>query len=195
MKLDLDLFEIKSNGLSPDKGRALIAEPILPDVIFSRSVILLVEDAENKHTGFILNKDSGVSVGSVIKEFEGNDFPLFLGGPVDTETVHFLHTYGSLIPNSVHVKGNIYWGGDFSAVIEMLNANVLDSNKISFFLGYSGWTKGQLSDELENNSWLVCVVPDKFVFSDPKQLWKRSLTYVDKKYEIWKNFPENPELN
>jgi putative transcriptional regulator len=195
MKLDLDIFQIKSNGLSPEKGRALIAEPILPDVIFSRSVVFLVDDADNKHTGLILNKNSGVTVGSVINAFEGKDFPLFLGGPVDTETVHFLHTYGKIIPNAIHIKGNVYWGGDFDAVVEMLDANVLDKNKISFFLGYSGWTEGQLSEELENDSWLVCNVPDSFVFSDPKQLWKRSLTFVDKKYEIWKNFPENPELN
>ncbi|MEA1873548.1 MAG: YqgE/AlgH family protein [Bacteroidota bacterium] len=195
MKLDLDIFQIKSNDLSPEKGRALIAEPILPDIIFSRSVIFLVDDADNKHTGLILNKESGVTVGSVINAFEGKDFPLFLGGPVDTETVHFLHTYGKIIPNAIHIKGNVYWGGDFDAVVEMLDANVLDQNKISFFLGYSGWTEGQLSEELENDSWLVCNVPDSFVFSDPKHLWKYSLTYVDKKYEIWKNFPENPELN
>lgn len=195
MKLDLDIFQIKSNGLKPEKGRALIAEPILPDVIFSRSVIFIVDDHENKHTGFILNKESGVDLGSVISAFEGKDFPLFLGGPVDTENVHFLHTYGSIIPDAIHVKDNIWWGGDFDAVIEMAEANVLDQKKISFFLGYSGWTEGQLEDELEDDSWLVCNVPDAFVFSDPKELWKRSLTFVDKKYEIWRNFPENPELN
>ncbi len=195
MKLDLDIFQIKSNGLKPEKGRALIAEPILPDVIFSRSVILIVDDYENKHTGFILNKESSVDLGSVIPAFEGKDFPLFLGGPVDTENVHFLHTYGSIIPDAIHVKDNIWWGGDFDAVIEMVEVNVLDQKKISFFLGYSSWTEGQLEDELEDDSWLVCNVPDSFVFSDPKELWKRSLTFVDKKYEIWRNFPENPELN
>lgn len=195
MKLDLDIFQIKSNGLKPEKGRALIAEPILPDIIFSRSVILIVDDEDNKHVGFILNKESGVELDSVIPEFKGSGFELFLGGPVDTENVHFLHTYGSIIPDAIHIKDNIWWGGDFKAVIEMLNANVLDKNKISFFLGYSGWTEGQLDDELEDDSWLVCNVPESFVFSDHKQLWKRSLTFVDRRYEIWKNFPENPELN
>ena len=195
MKLDLDIFQIKSNGLKPQRGRALIAEPILPDMIFSRSVVLIVDDEENKHTGFILNKDSEMTVGSVLKDFEGSDFALFLGGPVDTESVHYVHTYGNLIPDARHVKGDIWWGGDYNAIVEMHRAGVLDPEKITFFLGYSGWTEGQLDEELENASWLVCNVPDNFIFSDPKELWKRSLTFVDKRYAIWKNFPENPELN
>lgn len=195
MKIDLDIFQIKSNGLKPEKGRALIAEPILPDVIFSRSVILLVDDTNGKHTGFILNKDSGMNVGAVLKEFKDSDFRLFLGGPVETEAVHYLHTYGDLIPNAQHVKGNLWWGGDYKAIAEMQEAGVLSPDKIIFYLGYSGWTIGQLANELEDNAWLVCDVPDSFVFSDPSLQWNRSLTFVDKKYEIWKNFPENPELN
>lgn len=195
MKLDLDIFQIDSNGLSPDKGRALIAEPILPDKIFSRSVILIVDDTDNEHFGVILNKESGVLLGSVLGDFEDTNFKLFVGGPVNTESVHYVHRYGDAIPGSVHIKGDLWWNGDYDAVLDLLHAGILENSKIRFFLGYSGWGKGQLQEELDDSAWLVCNTPDNFISSDHKELWKRSLTYVDKKYEIWKNFPENPELN
>lgn len=181
--------------MAPVKGRALIAEPILPDVIFSRSVIFLVDDAKDDHLGFILNKPLGVNLGSVMPEFENYEFELFLGGPVSTESIHFFHEYGNLIHDSKHVKDNIYWGGNIQNVIEMLKADILDPQKIRFFLGYSGWSPGQLKDELKKDSWLVADVPDDFVFTAADNAWTDALSYVADKYNIWRNFPEDPELN
>ncbi|MEA3448154.1 MAG: YqgE/AlgH family protein [Bacteroidota bacterium] len=195
MKLDMDIFKAKGATMDPVKGRLLIAEPILPDVIFSRSVTFLVDDTSNKHSGLILNKTAGIKLGKVLPEFKDADFDVFLGGPVETERLFYLHSYGDLIKGAVKVTDELWWGGDFSAVKEMLHAGVLKPDKIMFFLGYSGWTEGQLKDELDDGAWLVADVPGEFVFSDSESKWSRSLNFVDAKYKIWRNFPEDPELN
>jgi putative AlgH/UPF0301 family transcriptional regulator len=48
---------------------------------------------------------------------------------------------------------------------------------------------------VENDAWLICDVPESFIFSNPEKQWENSLSFAGKRYEIWKNFPENPELN
>lgn len=181
--------------MDPVKGRLLIAEPILPDVIFSRSVVLLVDDVDNKHAGLILNKPAGIELDKVLSGDNTANFNVYLGGPVDTEKLFYLHSYGDLIKGAVQVTKDLWWGGEFSSVKEMLQAGVLKPEKIMFFLGYSGWTEGQLKDELNEGAWLVAKVPTKFVFSDINSKWSRSLNFVDEKYKIWRNFPEDPELN
>jgi putative transcriptional regulator len=195
MKLDMDIFKARGIKLEPVKGRLLIAEPILPDVIFSRSVILIVDDKNNKHSGLIINKAAGIKLGKVLPDFKDADFNVHLGGPVETERLFYLHSYGDLIKGAIRITENLWWGGDFSTVKEMLHAGVLKSDKIMFFLGYSGWTEGQLRDELNDGAWLVADIPEKFVFSDGESQWSRSLNFVDEKYQIWRNFPEDPELN
>ncbi|MFO7790611.1 MAG: YqgE/AlgH family protein [Bacteroidota bacterium] len=195
MKLDMDIFKAKGATMDPVKGRLLIAEPILPDVIFSRSVVLLVDDVDNKHAGLILNKPAGIELDKVLSGDNTANFNVYLGGPVDTEKLFYLHSYGDLIKGAVQVTKDLWWGGEFSSVKEMLQAGVLKPEKIMFFLGYSGWTEGQLKDELNEGAWLVAKVPTKFVFSDINSKWSRSLNFVDEKYKIWRNFPEDPELN
>ncbi len=191
----MDIFKPPGATLKPVKGRLLIAEPILPDVIFSRSVVFIVDDTGNKHSGLILNKAAGVKLGKVLPELKDADFEVHLGGPVETERLFYLHSYGDLIKGAVKVTDNLWWGGEFSSVKEMLKAGVLKPDKIMFFLGYSGWTEGQLIDELDDGAWLVADIPEGFVFSESGSQWSRSLNYVDAKYKIWRNFPEDPELN
>jgi putative transcriptional regulator len=195
MKLDMDIFQINGTSLKPKKGRLLIAEPILPDVIFSRSVVFLVDDADDKHMGFILNKTAGISLGQVLPEFEDSNHKVNLGGPVDTDKLFYLHTYGDIISGAKQVTDDLWFGGDFDVMKEMLRANVLSPDKILFFLGYSGWTEGQLDTELDEGAWLVADINKDFVFTEDESKWSRSLGFVDDRYQIWRNFPEDPELN
>ncbi len=195
MKLDMDIFKASGATLDPVKGRLLIAEPIPPDVIFNRSVVFLVSHNNKKHSGLIINKTAGIKLGKVLPEFKNADFDVHLGGPVEIERLFYLHSYGDLIKGAVRVTEKLWWGGEFSSVKEMLNAGVLKPDKIMFFLGYSGWSEGQLKDELNDGAWLVADIPAEFVFTDSESKWSRSLNFVDEKYKIWRNFPEDPELN
>jgi putative transcriptional regulator len=195
MELDLNIFKIEYNKVAPKKGRVLVSEPFLQDTYFKRSLVLLTEHSEEGAVGFVLNKPLEVKVNEVMNDFPFSQASVSIGGPVSTNTIHYLHTLGEIIPNSVHVIDNIFWGGDFDAVKEMLQAGEINQNDIRFFLGYSGWHAGQLENELEQNSWLVTEIRSAQIMKPNANIWKNTLSQLGEKYRIWSNFPENPSLN
>lgn len=195
MDLNIELLKIRWNNVAPRKGRVLIAEPLLPDFLFGRSVIILTDDKHNSHAGIILNHSSDMKVGEVMSDFEDIDVDLFIGGPVDNDVLFYLHQYGDIIEGSKRIFGNVYLGGNYNQMLHLLKKGVIRKQSIRFFIGYAGWEEDQLKSEITENSWLVTDVDNKFVFSNHNDLWERSLGYVDSRYDIWKNFPEDPEWN
>lgn len=195
MYLDFDFLNIEHDNLTPKQGRILISEPLLSDTYFKRSVILITEHSDQGSVGFVLNKSIDLPVNEVLGDFPKFNAKVYVGGPVAKDTVHFLHTLGELIPNSVHVVDNIYWGGDFDSLKELIKEGIVKSSQVRFFLGYSGWRPQQLEDEITENAWLVTEVKASKIMSAGKNIWKKTLVDLGKKYKIWANFPENPAMN
>jgi len=182
--------------IEPSSGILLISDPFLKDPNFMRTVVFLCEHQEQGSFGFVLNRKYENTIDELIPELEGHRISLYYGGPVQMDTIHFLHQYPEEIPGGQEVMKGIYWGGDFDKVIEMIKNNELDQNKIRFFIGYSGWSDGQLHTELEEKSWLTVKATRKLVFHrDYKELWKDSLKALGGDYEIMINFPIDPQLN
>ncbi len=196
MELDFNLFKIEYNKVAPKKGRILLAEPFLQDNYFKRSIVLLTEHSNEGAVGFVLNKPIDVKVNEVMEGFPFFDSDVCIGGPVSTNTVHYIHTLGDIIPNAVHVVDNIYWGGDFDFVKNLIKEGELNGDQIRFFLGYSGWHAGQLENELEQNSWLITEIHSSLIMKNSNSnVWKSTLSQLGEKYKIWSDFPENPGLN
>ena len=196
MELDIDFFSIENNKIAR-QGRVLISEPFLNDTYFKRSVVLLTEHSEEGSVGFVLNKPVDLSVNDVLADFPEVDTDISIGGPVNTNTIHYIHTVGEKIPNSVKVLENLYWGGDFDALKDLLVKGVIQSSQIRFFLGYAGWSPRQLEGELSENAWLVSEMKSEHIMQgSDDNLWKNILEKSgDKKYRTWVNFPENPSMN
>lgn len=195
MDLDIDFFKIKHNNFAPSKGRVLVSEPFSADLFFKRSVILLTEHNKEGSVGFILNKPVEFPIEEILKDFPPFDANISIGGPVKTDTIHYVHTVGDLIPNSVKVSGNLYWGGDFDILKQLIIANKINPKEIRFFVGYSGWSPEQLSNEIQNNYWLVTELPENEIMEKPDNIWKHTLRRMDKQYKAWVNYPENPTMN
>ncbi|MFP4018191.1 MAG: YqgE/AlgH family protein [Bacteroidales bacterium] len=195
MQIDYDFFKVENDNLTPQRGRILISEPLLNDSYFKRSVVYLTEYSANGSVGFVLNKPIDLSPNEVVKDFPKFNAPIYVGGPVAKDTIHYLHTVSDLIPNSVHVQGNIYWGGDFEKVKELISEGMITPEQIRFFLGYSGWSPNQLDEELKNNAWLVSELEASKIMAPDRDLWEKVLQELGNKYKIWTNCPENPALN
>lgn len=195
MYLNFDFLNINHENLVPQQGRILISEPLLSDAYFKRSVILITEHSDQGAVGFVLNKPIEIPLNEILADFPDFEAEVYVGGPVAKDTVHFLHTLGNLVPNSVHVIDNIYWGGDFDVLKELINEGMVKKDQVRFFLGYSGWSPNQLEDEIDENAWLVVDVDPKKLMSADKDIWKKTLENLGKKYKIWSNFPENPAMN
>ncbi|HLG39676.1 MAG TPA: YqgE/AlgH family protein [Chitinophagaceae bacterium] len=182
--------------IKPGPGILLIADPFLKDPNFLRTVVFLCEHKEEGSFGFVLNRKYENTLDELIPELEGIKLPVFYGGPVQMDTIHFLHQYPDDIPGGEEVIKGVYWGGDFEKVVEMLKTGIADPNKIRFYIGYSGWSDGQLTTELEEKSWLTVAGNRKLIFHrNYEEIWKDSLKQLGGDYEMMINFPIDPQLN
>ncbi len=195
MELNSDIFKIKHNGIAPKQGNILISEPFAPDSIFSRSVILLAEHNEEGTIGFILNKPLKQNLAQITDNFGNIDMKVSIGGPVSEANIYYIHTYGKLIPESIKIKNNLYWGGNFKVLQTLLESGTVDESKIRFFIGYSGWQLKQLENELKKDFWLVSDIDTKTIMRYDKKIWNKVISRLEKRYSIWQHFPENPNLN
>lgn len=196
MQTELDLFTIMPEDKIPEKGKILISEPFLPDTFFNRSIIYLTDHNQHGSVGFILNKKLELKVSSAITGFSGWDETLSMGGPVSPDTLHYLHSVGSVVPHSVHVDNDIFWGGDIDAIRKLIREGKIHPSQIRFFLGYSGWAAGQLERELRENSWVIAKVNTGIVLdNDCEDTWKKVLRNFKNKYRMWADFPDSPDMN
>ena len=196
MQTELDLFTILPEDKIPEKGKILISEPFLPDTFFNRTIVYLADHTSEGSVGFILNKKLEIKVCDAISGFDKWDEYLCMGGPVAPDTLHYLHTLGDLIPKSVLVSENIFWGGDIDFIRKMIGSGKISESQIRFFLGYSGWSAGQLEREIKENSWVIAKVnPGIILDSQTGNSWKKVLRSLNKKYRMWADFPESPDMN
>jgi putative transcriptional regulator len=191
-----DIFKIEHNNIKPKQGRVLISDPFLNDAYFKRSVVLLTEHNENGSVGFVLNKPVDVAIDEILADFPAIDTAISVGGPVGTNSVHYIHGLGNIIPRSVKVMKNIWWGGDFDVVKQLIKSGTLNRDQIRFFVGYSGWEPKQLEREIIENSWVVRELSSNMIMgSRSRESWHDILHVLGGKYKLWTNFPENPGMN
>lgn len=183
--------------LKPKKGDLLIAEPaIIGDVSFNRSIVLIADHSQEGSIGFILNKPLDYTIDELVPEVEAA-YKVYNGGPVEQDNLYFIHKIPKLIPESIEISLGIFWGGDFSKVVELITKGAINENDIRFFLGYSGWEANQLEVELKANSWVVTqnIYKNGIIEKDYKSFWKEKMLEFGGEYSIWSNAPENPNYN
>ena len=183
--------------LKMKKGRLLISVPSMEDANFFRSVILVAVHNKNETVGFILNQPTKIKVHHLIENFPKSNFPIYIGGPVERNSLHYIHTIGAKIEGAQEITKDLYWGGDFEIVKRMVNNKEVDNNNIRFFAGYSGWAKHQLISEIKQNSWITSPSNKDICMklSTNKELWSSFIKKMDRKYAIWTNLPIDPFLN
>lgn len=193
--IGMDFFKYR-NRIPPEKGRLLISEPFLPDPNFVRTVVLLCEHNEEGSFGFVLNRLSDVKASDILEDLSKFDHPVYIGGPVQQDTLHFIHR-STAIQGGEPVAEGIYWGGSFEQVTFLADTGQLQPEEIRFFLGYSGWGPGQLQEELEQDTWIVCdYVTEELLFdTEPDLMWRKALKDMGGKYSIFANYPLDPSLN
>lgn len=176
-------------------GKILIAEPFLGDPNFERSVVLLCEHNSSGSFGLVLNQATQSLLSDVVEDIY-SEFPLFIGGPVEQNTLHYIHRLGNLIEDSVSLGNGIYWSGDFESLKSLINIGSVKPTDIRFFLGYSGWGLGQLENELAQNTWITTDINSEEVFDeDAKDIWRSILKKMGGDFKILSNYPIDPRLN
>lgn len=189
-------FQEHQIGEMPATGKILIANPFLKDPNFMRSVVFLCQHEKEGSFGFIFNKLYSQTLDDLISETQVKNLPVYFGGPVQLDTIHFIHTAPDLIEGGLKILPDIYWGGDFSRAMELLEMGLIDSGRIKFFIGYSGWESGQLEGELKEHSWIVSNASSDLLFDQREAgIWKASLRNMGEEFAAMANFPVDPSLN
>ena len=181
----------------PDKGVLLLAAASLPDPNFDHTVVLLCEhEDEIGSFGLVLNHLTKARMSDLFEGAMQWDAPIYRGGPVQLDSIHFLHGGLEQDPDAVAVADGVYWGRDFVAVVEALERGLVDSDSLRFFVGYSGWGEFQLNAELSEESWYMAHATAELVFAgDLKNQWRDAFRTLGPDYAVLANFPDDCMLN
>jgi putative transcriptional regulator len=191
----MEFFKYKNRN-EPAKGKLLVSEPYLPDPNFERTIILLCDHNEEGSFGFVLNRPSLARLGDVMQDLKEIDAPVFIGGPVQQDTLHYIHRIPKL-EESTPIMDGVYWGGNFDQLVSLIETKQVASSDIKFFLGYSGWSVGQIGEELKEDSWIVCDKVNEELLFDIKAeaMWSYTLKSMGGRFSVYSNYPQDPRLN
>lgn len=186
------------NG-SYEKGSFLIANPVLPDPNFSRTVVLLCNHNDEGSFGLVINRNSGLKSSEVFSSSEllsGYEFDVFIGGPVSPSQVFYLIQSPRPLLELEEVCPGVYMGLSWDALEDILPNLENPSDSLRFYMGYSGWGSGQLAGEMDQRSWLTCDAQGQFVFTSAEQtIWPGVVQSLGKDYEYLLHAPVDPRNN
>jgi putative transcriptional regulator len=159
------------------KGHLLIAAPHLQSPIFTRSVILMIDQNEEGALGVIINQQISTTMTDLAGKVFVDDFewdkPISLGGPV-ASSLMVLHTDESMADQEI-ISG-VYITAEGSKVQELIDQRLEPSLVVA---NYSGWGPGQLDHEIRRDSWLTLPATIDHVFwAGEKELWKVVINQV-----------------
>jgi putative transcriptional regulator len=178
------------------KGQLLLDSGQLGGSFFQRTVVLVCEHNAEGAFGLVLNRSIGSKVGEMLVADLPDtlkDSPLYLGGPVQPTALSFLHT-DAFLPDA-NVLPNLSLSHSLDALME-LGESMSPSRKVKLFAGYSGWSPGQLEDEMKRDAWLTHPASLELVFEpDPATLWKQILDQKGWKYKLLSQMPDDLSLN
>ena len=178
------------------EGEILIAHPLLQDGFFNRSVVYLTNHNAVESLGFVLNFKTQFKLRDVKPEIKHGIFPIYEGGPVAKDQLFYIHKLGNNLSDSVKIKDDIYFGGNFNELAHLIEKGKVKSYDIRFFAGYSGWADGQLEAEIKKNHWLINKNSDSTFFgNEAEDLWGLQLTEIKNTYSIFADFGDTPSVN
>ncbi len=176
-----------------EAGNILIAEPFMLESEFKQSVVLICDHMDSDGTvGFVLNKRINMDIQELIADFPEFESEVFFGGPVQTDTIHYIHNVGDLLDESRKVCNGVYWGGDFEKLKFLIKSELIQPENIRFFVGYAGWSPGQLYEEMGVKSWILSRMHHNYIFKEnPDFLWEKTLIDKGNHFSILSQVPDN----
>lgn len=111
--------------------------------------------------------------------------------------LYFIHRFGEKITGSIHIINDLYFGGDFDQLLDLIESTEKSDLFVRFFIGYSGWGENQLEEELMNNSWIVAndFNTESLMQTNNDDLWKEMMAKQGTKFKLLADSPLNPENN
>src|ERR1700722_4590573 len=159
-------------------GKLLVSRRDAPDSDFAETVILVVRYTQGGTVGLMLNRRTEVPVSRALdglKGASGRSEPVHAGGPVELPNVLALLRTNAMPEGAEHVTGKVYMVST-GALLEKTLAKRPDEADFRVYLGYCGWSPGQLENEIGQGFWRVLNGSADIVFDpEPETLWSRMI--------------------
>jgi putative transcriptional regulator len=173
-------------------GSLLLAAPSMRDPNFSRTVIFMAaHSAEEGAFGYVLNRPLEQCVSDLLPDEmlgELANVPIFVGGPVATDKLAFASLHWNRQKSTLRCRTHL----SVSDALDELSLG----HEVRGFVGYSGWSEGQLEKEVEARSWIISPAKKTILTtSPPAALWSAVLEEMGPVYQIIAHVPEDVELN
>ena len=152
------IFDFRTDRRPVRNGSLLVSAPFLKEQFFKHAVISLVDyTTDNGAMGVVLNNRTAITLDEVLENVRPETkVPVYCGGPMSHDRLFFIHDLGSgLIPGAREYTDGLWIGGEFDDIIDYVNSGYEIDGHLRFFVGYSGWEKGQLQSELDQDVWAV----------------------------------------
>jgi putative transcriptional regulator len=174
-------------------GSLLISHPTMLDPHFKRTVVLLsAHSKEDGALGVILNRPLQKCLGELEEKFAFGPLaqvPIYEGGPVSTDQILLVAWIWSEFTSVF----KLFFGIDPERAAELL---AVSGATVRAYQGYSGWSGGQLEDELELDAWIPSQVKSRFEEElEGVEIWKQFLLEQGSKYRLDAAAPEDPSQN
>ena len=185
------------NEEDPAKGKLLISDPFLDEDYFRRSVVYLCEHNIDGSFGFVVNNFISINLNELDESLPKVEAQISLGGPMEVNSLYFIHQFGDQIQNSAEISDGVFLGGDFQQLSNKIVEDQSNISKVRFIIGYAGWKRKQLKEEIKNNAWIVKELssPLQLFESQSRLSWKRVMFNLGGKYKIMSKFPLTPMNN
>lgn len=165
-------------------GKLLVARRSAPDSTFAETVILVVRYTQGGTVGLMLNRRTEVPISRALEPLKGaggRSEPVFAGGPVELPNVLALLRANVMPEGAEHVTGKVYLVPT-GALLEKTLAKRLDPADFRVYLGYCGWSRGQLENETSHGFWRVLNGSADIAFdSEPETLWSRLIERTEQR--------------
>jgi len=171
-------------------GSLLLAHPVMKDPNFRRSVILMSAHGADGAMGIVMNRPLGKRLGELNGEFALGALagvPVFTGGPVQPKQLLLVAWQGREDGFQLH------FGIEPEKAGQLLEE---EGTQVRAYLGYSGWSKGQLENELKQNTWIVTDIPgDLLAQPQDTSLWSKVLANLGEEWRLLAGEPEDTSRN
>lgn len=175
------------------RGHLLVAHPTLLDPHFQRSVVLLsAHSSKDGALGVVINRPLDKTLGEVRTEITAGplaDVPLYEGGPVATDQILLVAWKWDF----VEATFQLYFGVADDTLAQMMREE--EGLVVRAFVGYAGWSGGQLEAELAEKSWLVAQVRHEYLAEEARRAWRHIVKKEDPALAFHADAPDNPSLN
>jgi putative transcriptional regulator len=159
-------------------GKILVTPRDAPDPAFAEAVILLARYGDTGVVGLMLNRRSTMPVSRILRDVPGapaHSDPVFVGGPVELDTVLALARAPRAPEGAANVFGSIHLIASRAALEKALGATT-GENELRIYLGYCGWTRPQLEYEVSRGAWYIFNRSEDLTFDpSPGTLWTRMI--------------------